>query len=50
MSLADVEETTERSSRPSGARAMAREQAILDAALSLVMEVGYCLLYTSRCV
>jgi AcrR family transcriptional regulator len=37
----DVAEITERSNRPSGARAMAREQAILDAALSLVMEVGY---------
>src|SRR5277367_6556516 len=37
----DVQEIAERSNRPSGARAMAREQAILDAALSLVMEVGY---------
>lgn len=31
----------ERGTRPSGPRAEAREQAILDAALSLVMEVGY---------
>ena len=41
MSIADVEDIAGRSSRPSGARAMAREQAILDAALSLVIEVGY---------
>src|ERR1700722_17387850 len=41
MSIADVEDIAGRPSRPSGARAMEREQAILDAALSLVMEVGY---------
>ena len=34
-------ETTEQDHRPTGARAEAREQAILDAALELVMEVGY---------
>jgi len=33
--------STPRQGRPSGPRAAAREQAILDAALSLVMEVGY---------
>lgn len=31
----------DRAPRPSGARAEAREQAILDAALELIMEVGY---------
>jgi AcrR family transcriptional regulator len=41
MSIAEVEESTSRAGRPSGARAEAREQAILDAALSLVIEVGY---------
>ncbi len=41
MSIAEVEESTSRVGRPSGARAEAREQAILDAALSLVIEVGY---------
>ena len=41
MSIADVENIAGQPTRPSGARAMAREQAILDAALSLVMEVGY---------
>jgi AcrR family transcriptional regulator len=41
MSIAEVEESTGRVGRPSGARAEAREQAILDAALSLVIEVGY---------
>jgi len=34
-------ESTESHSRPSGARAVARRQAILDAALALLMEVGY---------
>ncbi len=34
-------ETIEREGRPSGARAAARRQAILDAALALLMEVGY---------
>ncbi len=33
--------TSEQDHRPTGARAEAREQAILDAALELVMEVGY---------
>ena len=36
-----VEDIITRSGRPSGARAQARETAILEAALSLVMEVGY---------
>jgi AcrR family transcriptional regulator len=36
-----IETITTRTGRPSGARAQAREEAILDAALSLVMEVGY---------
>jgi AcrR family transcriptional regulator len=34
-------EITESDGRPSGARAAARRQAILDAALALLMEVGY---------
>jgi AcrR family transcriptional regulator len=37
----DVEESTGRAVRPTGPRAEAREQAILDAALELLMEVGY---------
>jgi len=37
----DIEEGARRAPRPSGPRAEAREQAILDAALELVMEVGY---------
>ena len=37
----DVEQQTDRASRPSGPRAEAREQAILDAALELIREVGY---------
>ena len=37
----DVDETGGRSGRPTGPRAEARELAILDAALELVMEVGY---------
>jgi AcrR family transcriptional regulator len=41
MSITEVEDSGGRSGRPSGARAEAREQAILDAALSLVIEVGY---------
>jgi AcrR family transcriptional regulator len=41
MSTTEVEDSANPPGRPSGARAMAREQAILDAALSLVMEVGY---------
>ena len=36
-----VVDIPQRPGRPTGARAAAREQAILDAALSLVMEVGY---------
>ena len=36
-----IEEGRERGERPAGARGGAREQAILDAALELVMEVGY---------
>ena len=32
---------TESEGRPSGARAAARRQAILDAAIALLMEVGY---------
>ena len=38
---ADIEEQAVRGPRPSGPRAEAREQAILDAALELIMEVGY---------
>ena len=34
-------DSTEQDHRPTGARAEAREQAILDAALELVLEVGY---------
>ena len=37
----DVEQQTDRAARPSGPRAEAREQAILDAALELIREVGY---------
>jgi len=37
----ETEEETGRDRRPTGPRAEAREQAILDAALELVMEVGY---------
>ena len=37
----DVGEQADRAPRPSGPRAEAREQAILDAALELIMEVGY---------
>ncbi len=36
-----TEETALRAPRPTGARAEAREQAILDAALELLIEVGY---------
>ncbi len=36
-----VVDIPQRPGRPTGARAAAREQAILDAALSLLMEVGY---------
>jgi AcrR family transcriptional regulator len=36
-----IEKATGRARRPTGARAEAREQAILDAALELLMEVGY---------
>ncbi len=41
MSTVEIEETTARAQRPCGPRAEAREQAILDAALELLMEVGY---------
>jgi AcrR family transcriptional regulator len=37
----DVGEHTDRTPRPTGIRAEAREQAILDAALELIREVGY---------
>jgi AcrR family transcriptional regulator len=37
----EVKDDTLRAKRPSGPRAEAREQAILDAALELLMEVGY---------
>jgi AcrR family transcriptional regulator len=37
----EIEEGTEHEGRPAGPRGEAREQAILDAALELVMEVGY---------
>jgi AcrR family transcriptional regulator len=40
MTVTEVD-TTERQGRPAGTRAAARRQAILDAALELVMEVGY---------
>jgi AcrR family transcriptional regulator len=40
-STAGVDESSERAHRPTGPRAEAREQAILDAALELLMEVGY---------
>ncbi len=41
MSTVEIEEGTGRACRPTGPRAEAREQAILDAALELLMEVGY---------
>jgi len=41
VSSVETEETTARAHRPTGPRAQAREQAILDAALELLMEVGY---------
>jgi AcrR family transcriptional regulator len=41
MTTVEIEETSGKSARPSGARAQAREQAILDAALQLLLEVGY---------
>ena len=41
MSTTEVDQSIRRSHRPSGPRAEAREQAILDAALELLMEVGY---------
>src|SRR5580698_2904876 len=40
-STTGLDESTERAHRPTGPRAEAREQAILDAALELLMEVGY---------
>ena len=39
--ISEVDESTGRAHRPTGPRAEAREQAILDAALELLMEVGY---------
>jgi AcrR family transcriptional regulator len=41
VSIVEKDDVEQRVGRPCGPRAMAREQAILDAALSLVMEVGY---------
>ncbi len=41
MSTVEIEEGSGKTCRPTGARAEAREQAILDAALELLMEVGY---------
>jgi AcrR family transcriptional regulator len=41
VSIVVTEDLAGKSGRPSGARAEARQQAILDAALSLVKEVGY---------
>jgi AcrR family transcriptional regulator len=41
VSTTEIEETARSGNRPSGPRAEAREQAILDAALELLMEVGY---------
>jgi AcrR family transcriptional regulator len=41
MTTVEIEETSGKGARPTGARAQAREQAILDAALELLLEVGY---------
>jgi AcrR family transcriptional regulator len=41
VSTVEIEETTGKADRPTGPRAQARQQAILDAALELLMEVGY---------
>jgi len=41
VTTVEIEETTGQADRPTGPRAEAREQAILDAALELLMEVGY---------
>ncbi len=41
MSTVEIEGATGKTCRPTGPRAEAREQAILDAALELLMEVGY---------
>ncbi len=41
MSSVEVDQSTERANRPCGPRAEAREEAILNAALELLMEVGY---------
>jgi AcrR family transcriptional regulator len=41
VSTVEIEESVGRACRPTGPRAEAREQAILDAALELLMEVGY---------
>jgi AcrR family transcriptional regulator len=41
VSIAEIEGAAGKADRPTGPRAEAREQAILDAALELLMEVGY---------
>ena len=41
MTTVDIPETSGKAGRPCGPRALAREQAILDAALELLLEVGY---------
>jgi AcrR family transcriptional regulator len=41
VTAVEMEKTPPRAERPTGPRAEAREQAILDAALELLMEVGY---------
>jgi len=41
VSIAEIEGAAGKVDRPTGARAEARKQAILDAALELLMEVGY---------
>ena len=41
MSIVEIEGAAGKADRPTGPRAQAREQVILDAALELLMEVGY---------
>jgi AcrR family transcriptional regulator len=41
VTTVEIEDTAAGDNRPTGPRAQAREQAILDAALELLMEVGY---------
>jgi AcrR family transcriptional regulator len=41
VTTVEIKETSGKADRPTGVRARAREQAILDAALELLMEVGY---------